>query len=123
MIPGSTLLYQYQTHLFLIGALMYGLTASLLADRAITWMVGASFLTFCSQVALLFYYVDKEELSFTSKRLYTTVFIYTLLHAALFMAISYLYTGDTYLFSKRDAMLYTELSQKFIDLGIADGFK
>lgn len=123
MIPGSTLLYRYQTHLFLIGALMYGLTASLLAERAITWMVGASFLTFCSQVALLFYYVDKEKHSFSTKRLYTTVFIYTLLHAALFMAISYLYTGDTYMFSKSDAMLYTELSQKFIDLGIADGIK
>ena len=123
MIPRSTLLYRYQTHLFLIGTLMYGLTASLLAERAITWMVGSTFLTFCSQVALLFYYVDKEELSFTSKRLYTTVFVYTLLHAALFMAISYTYTGDTYMFSKKDAMFYSDLSFKFIDLGIVDGFK
>lgn len=119
----STLFYRYQTHLFLIGVLMYGLTASLLAEKTLTWMVGCTFLTFCSQIALLFYYVNKEELCFTSKRLYTTVFLYTLLHAALFMAISYFYTGDTYMFSKSDAMLYTEVSQKFIDLGITDGFK
>ena len=47
---------------------------------------------------------------YTVKRLWLTVFFYSLVFVALYLLLSDYYTGNTYIFSEKDARLYEDLS-------------
>ena len=59
-----------------------------------------------SYAYLLWMCINKDEEYFTSRRLWLTVFLYTLLFTALYLQMSYFYTGNTFLFSESDASAY-----------------
>lgn len=76
--------------------------------------------TFLTYAYLLWIGVNKEDDYFTNRRLWFTVFIYSLVFVSLYLLLSYYYSGDTFLFSYRDAKEYERLSFRMKDLGFIE---
>lgn len=114
------MLTRLHTRILIIGLLSYGFIAYLMPDRADHLITLGSIAAFVSQLGLLLFFCKEEERTYSDRSLFLTVFIYTLLISALFMEISYAYDGDTFLFSKADAMLYYTESMKVTDQSLAE---
>ena len=114
------MLTRLHTRILIIGLLSYGFIAYLMPDRADHLITLGSIAAFVSQLGLLLFFCKEEERTYSGRSLFLTVFIYTLLMSALFMEISYAYDGDTFLFSKADAMLYYTESMKVTDQSLAE---
>lgn len=67
---------------------------------------------------LLWMCIDKEEDYFTGRRLWITVFVYSLIFVILYLQMSYYYTGNTFLFSERDARTYEKMGFRLVDVPI-----
>lgn len=65
---------------------------------------------------LLWTCVDKGEDYFTSRRLWLTTFLYSIVFVGLYLQMSYFYSGNTLLFSELDAKAYARLSEKMKDM-------
>lgn len=72
---------------------------------------------FLSYAYMLWVCVDKGEDYFNNRRLWLTVFVYSLIFVSLYLLLSYYYTGNTFLFSYRDARVYEQLSFRMKDMG------
>lgn len=73
-----------------------------------------------SYTYLLWMCINKDEEFFTSRRLWLTVFLYTLPFTALYLQMSFFYTGNTFLFSERDARVYEYLAFRMKDMGFTN---
>ena len=111
------MLYKLQNNIFICCLIVFGLMACKLYNRAFDLMFGGSLLAFVSQIALLLYFAKENRSVYSEKTLFFVVFIYSLLLGTIFMTISYIYDGDTFLFSKADAMAYYKGSIKAHDVG------
>ncbi len=80
-------------------------------------MVAGSLLAFISQMSLLMYFAKENRTVYSEKTLFITVLIYSLLLGTIFMGISYIYDGDTFMFTKNDAMLYYKNSIRANEIG------
>ncbi len=80
-------------------------------------MAAGSLLAFISQMSLLLYFAKENRTVYSEKTLFITVFTYSLLLGTIFMTISYIYDGDTFMFTKIDAMLYYKGSIRAYDIG------
>lgn len=92
-------------------------------DRSFSLMTLGVVICFVTQVGLLLYFSREDENTYSVKTLFCTVLIYTTLMGCLLMGISYFYDGDTFMFSKSDALWYYEHSMKFAELGPEKGIK
>ena len=75
---------------------------------------------FLSYAYLLWICVNKEDEFFNSRRLWLTVFVYSMVFVSLFLLLSYYYTGNTFLFSYVDAKIYERLSFRMKDMGLSE---
>ena len=73
-----------------------------------------------SYAYLLWVCVNKEDEYFNYRRLWITVFVYSLIFVSLFLLLSYYYNGDTFLFSYTDAKVYERFSFRMKDMGFAE---
>ena len=73
-----------------------------------------------SYAYLLWICVNKEDEYFNNRRLWLTVFIYSMVFVSLYLLLSYYYVGDTFLFSYRDAKVYERFSFKMKDMGFME---
>ena len=86
-------------------------------------MTLCSFMALATQLALMVHFSRDEEVYYSEKTLFYTVFIYTFLIGIFFMLISEYYDDDHFLFSKKDAMYYFKLSNKAAGMGLSQGIK
>lgn len=114
------MLYRLHTNIFLVGLLSIGILAALVPARSGCVMTAGTVLAFITQVALLLYFCQQAGRQYSGRNLLGTVLAYGFLMAAVFMAISYYYEGDTFMFSKSDARLYYTNSMKSAELGFWD---
>ena len=64
-----------------------------------------------------------EKNVFSEKTLFFTTLFYSAILGTFFMGLSYYYDGDTFMFSKNDAMFYFENSMKVEDIGLLENIK
>ena len=76
--------------------------------------------TFLSYVYLLWICVDKDEEYFSNRRLWLTIFVYSIVFVSLYLLLSYYYNGNTFLFSYQDAKMYERYSFRMKDMGFTD---
>lgn len=77
--------------------------------------------TVCLSYAyMLWTCVNKDENYFTNRRLWLTVFLYSMIFVSLFLLLSYYYTGNTFLFSYIDARVYEQYSFRMKDMGFIE---
>lgn len=76
--------------------------------------------TMLSYVYLLWTCINKEETYFTNRRLFLTVFLYTLIFTTLYLLMSYFYTGNTFLLSEFDSRAYEQHSFRMKDMNFTD---
>ncbi|MBO7562381.1 MAG: glycosyltransferase family 39 protein [Bacteroidales bacterium] len=72
--------------------------------------------TFTAFSAVVYRSLTINEEKLTSRRLAITVFVFSFVFVALYLLISYYYTGNTFIFSEQDARIYEELSYKIKDM-------
>ena len=92
-------------------------------DRSFSMMTLGAVICFTSQLSLLLHFSREDEIVYSVKTLFWTVLTYTTVMGIFLMGISYYYDGDTFMFSKSDALWYYEHSMKFADLGLIKGSK
>ena len=95
--------------------------STLVAERAFCVMTLAPLIAFITQMALIIYFSQENQTDYSEKALCITVLIYQILLGTVFMLISYYYDGDTFLFSKVDAMFYFRESMKASGMGLFKG--
>ena len=76
--------------------------------------------TFLSYAYLLWICVNKGEDYFTNRRLWLTVFVYSIVFVSLYMLLSYYYSGNTFLFLYIDAKEYEHHSFRMKDMGFQE---
>ena len=75
-----------------------------------------AFFTFLTYAIIILASLNLKENKYTSQRLAFTVFFYSLLFVSIYMAVSYYYMGNTFIFSEVDARLYEGWSYSIKDL-------
>lgn len=117
------MLYKLHIDIFIIGLIAFGLMATAAIGRVGNIMTLAPLLAFITQVSLLLNFSRNDKNDNTDKTLFFTVLIYDVLIGILFMLICEYYDGDTFMFSKSDAMLYYSESMRIRNMGLADGLE
>lgn len=114
------MLYRLQNNIFICCMIIFGLMACKLYQRAFDLITLGSLTAFVSQMALLLFFAKEERIVYSEKTLFFVVFLYSLMVGTIFMTVSYIYEGDTFLFSKADAMLYYEGSIRAYNVGFLE---
>ena len=112
------MLYKLQNNIFICCLLVFCAMACWLHQRSLDLMVAGSLVAFVSQMALMLYFAKLERSSYSEKALFVVVLLYSLMLGTIFMAISYIYDGDTFMFNKSDALLYYKDSIRAYDVGL-----
>lgn len=112
------MLYKLQNNIFICSLLVFGWMACWLYQRSLDLMTAGSFAAFVSQMALLLYYAKANRTVYSEKALFIVVFLYSLMLGTLYMTVSYIYDGDTFMFNKSDALLYYKDSIRAYDVGL-----
>ncbi len=81
-------------------------------------MFAGTVIAFVSQIVLLLFFCKEYREVYSEKTLFCIVFIYSLILGIVFMSLSYIYDGDTFMFTKNDAMLYYKNSIRANDVGL-----
>lgn len=115
------ILIDYHRKIILLGILLISLIAITLLNVGFNWVSCVSIVSFISFITILYRNLNYEEDYYTSSRLFLTVTIYSLIMVALYWWLSWYIDGDTYLFSKKDALLYERVSMKIKDWSYAEG--
>lgn len=114
-------LYKFHTNVFIVGLLMMGFLTALATDRSVHPMTFAPFVAFVTQMALMLHFSKEGQMDFSENTLVITVLLYFILMGTFFMLISLYIDGDTFLFSKVDAMFYYRESMKAANQGLPEG--
>lgn len=109
------------TNVFIIGLLSIATFAGMQYNRSFDIMTLSTVVAFITQISLMLYFVQHEELTHSAKTLFYSVFIYTVLLGSAFMCVSEYYTDDTFMLSRGDAMLYYKESMKVSEMGFLEG--
>lgn len=104
---------------FVIGLLSY-LIIFLYWLNSINYYNVLNISVFLTYAYMLWICVDKSEDYYTNRRLWLTVFIYSMIFVSLYLLLSYYYTGNTFLFSYRDAKEYERVSFRMKDMGFTE---
>ena len=117
------MLYKHNTRIFIYGLLTICLIACLNNKYSFDPMALGTILAFVSQMSLLMYYVRDEKREYSDVTLFFTVFAYSLMLGVFFMTLSQYFSGDTFMLSKMDAMLYYKGSMRAYDIGFTENVK
>ena len=79
--------------------------------------------TFLSYAYLLWICVNKVDDYFSNRRLWLTVFVYSLIFVSFYLLLSYYYTDNTFLFSNNDARKYELHSFRMKDMGFMEAIE
>ncbi len=117
----STLLYKTFKTYILVGSLLY---LFLLAYwyNYISFYNLLNVTVFASYAGILYFSCNKPDSFYTSSRLCTTVFLYSIVVVSSYMVMSDYYTGNTFLFSTNDARIYEKYSFHIKDLSFEEAF-
>lgn len=111
------MLYRLNNNIFICGLTSICLIACWLNQQSLDLMAAGTLMAFISQMSLLLYFSKEERIEYSEKTLFIVVFIYGLMLGSLYMTLSYIYEGDTFMFTKNDAMLYYHISMGVNDKG------
>ena len=117
------MLYKFHTNILIVVFLTIGFMAVKVNDKAFSMMTLGAVVCFVTQLSLLIYFSREKEVIYSTKTLFWVVLFYNICMGVFLMGISYYYDGDTFMFSKSDAMWYYEHSMRFADLGPEKGIK
>lgn len=123
MLYQTMFLTKLHTNILIVGCMTYMFIACLIPGQAMNLMSVASILAFITQVILLFYFSHEDDCTYSETSLFYTILIYSTLLGLIFMGLSYYYDGDSFLFSKVDALCYYEESIMAADMGLTKGIK
>jgi len=111
------MLQKLQNDIFIIALLVAGFIGCWLYVSAYDLMAIGTLVAFLSQMSLLLFFTKEDRGTYSGRTLFVVVLAYSLMLGTVFMAISYIYDGDTFMFSKSDAMLYYNESMRANDVG------
>ena len=103
--------------MLIIGILIIGFSVVLVSGRAYCPMTVATLIAYITQLSLLIFFSREDEVRYSSKTMFCTTLGYCLVVGTMFMYLSYFHDGDTFMFSKADAMLYYENAIKSNEIG------
>lgn len=72
-------------------------------------------LLFLSYAILLWTTMGRDEEYYSKRRIFSTVFIYSIIFVAMYLEMSYFYTGDTFYWDFTDPYAYYGMDVKFIE--------
>ena len=110
-------LYRLHTNMLIIGALTIGFAIVMVSGRAYCLMTVATVIAYISQLSLMIFFSRDDEVQYSGKVLFLTTIVYCLLIGTMFMCLSYYHDGDTFMFSKADAMFYYNNAIKSANMG------
>jgi len=111
------MLYKHHNNILICGLLTMGIIASLTNQRSFDLMAVGTILAFISQIALLLHFARGDEQGYSELTLFVTVLIYSIFLGVIFMSLSVYFDGDSFMFSKNDAMLYYKGSTRAYKVG------
>ena len=117
------MLYKHNTSIFIYGFLTMALIACWNNKYSFDLMALGTIFAFVSQMSLLMYFVREEKEEYSNATLFFTVFAYSLMLGVFFMTLSQYFDGDTFMFSKADAMLYYKGSMRAHQVGYLESMK
>lgn len=117
------MLYKHHNNIFIYGLLSMGMIACITNQRSFDLMAVGTFWAFISQMGLLLFFAKEEERDYSEKTLFVTVLTYSILLGSVFMSLSEYYEGDTFMMTKKDAMLYFKESMRAYQVGFWENMK
>lgn len=102
--------------IFLIGLALYALLTITFHKKGFSLVTMVSVITFASYMLVLLNAINRPIKFYKSSRLALTVFVYQIVIVSLFFLLSYMYDGDSFLFSKIDAKIYEYYSLKMAEM-------
>ena len=118
------MLYKHHNNIFIYGLLSMGMIACLTNQRSFDLMAVGTILSFASQMGLLLYFArGGDEQNYSELTLFVTVLTYNILLGTVLMSVSKYIDGDTFMFSKNDAMLYFKGSMRAHQVGFIENIK
>ncbi len=90
-------------------------------EKSMSVITLGALVAFISQMSLLLHFSKEDYNDYSEKTLFGIVLLYDSILAIIFMLISEYYEGDTFMFSKKDAMLYYEESMQVAEANLFDG--
>lgn len=114
------MLYRWHYSIFIIGLLTISLIGIWTNQFSFDLMALGTMVAFISQMSLLLFFAQNEGGWFAEKTLFVTVLIYSILLGVVFMSLSEYFDGDTFMFSKKDAMAYYKGSMRANDVGFLE---
>jgi len=117
------MLYKFHNDIIIVGLLTMLFAAFFVGGRAYCLMTLVTVLSFLTQMCLLLYFSRSEDKNFSSKTLFLTTYMYSVVLGTIYMMVSYYYEGDTFMFSKSDAIFYYENSMRAADKGFIPNAK
>ena len=111
------MLYKLNNNIFICGLLSICMIGCWLNQDAFDMMAVGTLLAFISQMSLLLYFSKEGRDTYSEKTLFVVVFLYSLMLGTVYMTLSYIYEGDTFMLTKADAINYYNLSMRAYDVG------
>lgn len=115
------MLQDYHKKIILLGLLIISTIIILQFNISFNWATGVSVLSFVSFITILYRSIGYEDNYYTSTRVFFTVTIYSIVMVALYWWLSWYIEGDTYIFSKVDAIFYERISMRLKDMSYTEG--
>lgn len=110
-------MYKLHNNILIVGLLAIGFLTVIMSSRALCMMTIVTIFAFVTQLLLILNFAKDPKAKYSSQTLFWTVLIYSMIMGSLFMVVSYYYDGDTFLFSKRDALFYFNSGLRAVDFG------
>lgn len=117
------MLYKLHTIFLILGVLTIGFMAAIVYEKAFSIITLGAVVAFITQGGFLLHFAREDERNYSEKTLFSVVLIYSMMLGSVFMWISYYYDGDTFMFSKTDAMLYYNVSMHVAESGFRSGME
>ena len=114
------MLYKWNYSIFIIGLLTISLIGVLTNQFSFDLMALGTVVAFVSQMSLLLFFARNEGGRYAEMTLFVTVLIYSVLIGVFFMSLSEYYDGDTFMLTKKDAMLYYKGSMRAHSVGFIE---
>lgn len=111
------MLYKLNNNIFICGLLSICMIGCWLNQSALDMMAVGTLLAFISQMSLILFFSIEGRNAYSEKTLFIVVFLYSLMLGTVFMTLSYIYEGDTFMLTKADAINYYNLSMRAHDVG------
>ncbi len=117
------MLYKLHNIIFIYGLITIILIGCWTNQRSFDLMAVGTFLAFVSQMAMILFFIQGENARYSETTLFIITFFYSIMLGIVFMFISHYFDGDTFMFSKHDAMLYCKGSMRAYSVGFIENAK